>query len=418
MGLSETPAGERTHIGFFGMCNAGKSSLVNAVTGQDLSIVSSEPGTTTDPVRRTMEILPLGPVVIVDAPGIDDEGALGAQRVARARRAFATCDRAVLVVDAVRGAQQADRELAAAAARAGTPLVVAWNKIDLLADRERIRAVAGAGDAREIEGLPEATAHVLVSARTGEGVHELKEVVARCSCETRQEKRLVADLVGAGQTAVLATPIDASAPRGRLILPQQMVLRDLLDAHATALVCQPRELADALGSLIMPPSLVVTDSQAFEEVDRIVPKSVPLTSFSILMARYKGGLAAYAAGAARLSTLADGDRVLVSEGCAHHRQCEDIGTVQMPRWIRAFTGAEPAFEFTSGASFPDSLEGYALVVHCGGCMLGTKEMASRQRLAQDAGVPIVNYGIAIACMHGILPRALAPFPEAMLYALT
>lgn len=416
MSLNEMPASERTHIGFFGMCNAGKSSLVNAVTGQDLSIVSDEPGTTTDPVRRTMEILPLGPVVIVDAPGINDKSMVGAQRVARARRALATCDIAVLVVDAVRGVQPADRELAAEVARASVPLVVAWNKIDLLAERACFHAVAGVGDVREGEGFPEATAQVFVSARTGEGVNELKETVARCSCETRQEKRLIADLVGPGQTAVLVVPIDTSAPKGRLILPQQMVLRDLLDAHAVALVCQPQELSDTLGSLVAPPSLVVTDSQAFEEVARIVPKNVPLTSFSILMARYKGGLAAYVEGAARLSTLADGDRVLVSEGCTHHRQCEDIGTVKMPRWIRAFSAAEPAFEFTSGASFPDSLKGYALVVHCGGCMLGAKEMDSRQRLARDTGVPIVNYGIAIACMHGILPRALDPFPEAPLYS--
>lgn len=399
MGLNDTPASERATIGFFGICNAGKSSVVNAVTSQDLSIVSRTPGTTTDPVRKTMELLPLGPVVIVDAPGIDDAGELGQLRVRKAKQALATCDIAVLIIDAARGEQPADRDLANAVRERGIPLVRAWNKADLLSSSERQRVQRADGD-------------VLVSAVTGEGIGELKEAIARSARETEKRKRLIADLVDEGDTVVLVVPIDASAPKGRLILPQQMVLRDALDAHAQALVCQPAQLAGALASLARRPRLVITDSQAFGQVARIVPTDVPLTSFSILMARYRGDLSSFANGARALAGLRDGDRVLVSEACTHHRQCEDIGTVKIPRMIREFTGSNPTFEFTSGGHFPDSLDGVALVVHCGGCMISDAQMKARTDVARGCGVPLINYGMALAYMNGVLKRSLRPLPEA------
>lgn len=399
MSLNSTPASERVRIGFFGICNAGKSSVVNAVTGQDLSIVSNTAGTTTDPVRKTMEILPLGPVVIVDTPGIDDSGDLGSLRVRKAKEALDGCDIAVLVIDAVRGMQAADRDLVKTIQDKKLPLVIAWNKADLLTEKDR----ATFGTAEN---------ELLVSAITGEGIHELKETVARCMKAVFTEKRLVSDLVGEGETCVLVIPIDSSAPKGRIILPQQMVLRDLLDAHAVALVCQPEELAGLLASLPVPPRLVVTDSQAFAAVAAVTPDTVPLTSFSILMARYRGDLAAFAHGAQAMESLKDGDRVLVAEACTHHRQCEDIGTVKIPRLIRQLSGCEPEFEFTSGGHFPDDLEGVSLVVHCGGCMINDKEMAARLAKAQSQNIPVINYGMALAHISGILRRSLEPLPEA------
>ncbi|WP_165044537.1 [FeFe] hydrogenase H-cluster maturation GTPase HydF [Adlercreutzia sp. ZJ138] len=399
MGLNDTPASERATIGFFGICNAGKSSVVNAVTSQDLSIVSGTPGTTTDPVRKTMELLPLGPVVIVDAPGIDDAGELGQLRVRKAKQALATCDIAVLVIDTARGEEAADRELAQAVRERGIPLVRAWNKADLLSPSERQRMQRREGD-------------VLVSAVTGEGINELKETIARSARTREKQKRLIADLIQEGDTVVLVVPIDSSAPKGRIILPQQMVLRDVLDSHTQALVCQPSQLAGALTSLRQPPRLVVTDSQAFEQVARIVPDDVPLTSFSILMARYRGDLSSFTDGARALAGLRDGDRVLVSEACTHHRQCEDIGTVKIPRMIRECTGSNPTFEFTSGAHFPDSLAGVSLVVHCGGCMISDAQMKARTDAARSEGVPLINYGMALAYMTGVLKRSLQPLPEA------
>lgn len=393
--LNEAPSGERVHIGFFGVRNAGKSSVVNAVTGQDLAVVSDTLGTTTDPVRKAMELLPIGPVVIVDTPGIDDEGALGAERVRRARRALSQCDVAVLVVDATCGPADADRELVAEFGQRGVPYLVACNKADLLDGARREAASSEPGC-------------VLVSAKTGEGVDGLKERLGALAADADPPKRLVADLLEEGDAVVLVVPIDASAPKGRIILPQQMALRDILDAHATALVCQPGELAATLRSLARPPRLVITDSQAFGEVAATVPESVPLTSFSILMARYKGSLGAFAAGASALEGLTNQSRVLVSEGCTHHRQCEDIGTVKIPAMVRRFAGAEPAFEFTSGGEFPDDLSGFDLVIHCGGCMLNDRKVAHRIAAAKAAGVPIVNYGMAIAHMNGILSRALKP----------
>lgn len=399
MGLNDTPSGERIRIGFFGTRNAGKSSLVNAVTGQDLAVVSDVPGTTTDLVNKTMELLPLGPVVIVDTPGLDDEGALGELRVGKARREFVRCDLAVVVVDATRGLQDFDREIIDELSRRSVPTATVWSKADLLSDAERAARSSELG-----------STEILVSSVTGEGVFELKELLGKLA-EKKAEKRLISDLVEPGDVCILVVPIDASAPKGRIILPQQMVLRDLLDSHAMGLVCQVEELADTLKALNTPPKLVITDSQAFAEVAAIVPEDVPMTSFSIVMARYKGELEPFVRGAEALSSLKDGDRVLIAEGCTHHRQCEDIGTVKMPRWVRAFSGAEPTFEFTSGAGYPDNLSDYDLVLHCGACMLNAKELQHRMALAEEAGVPIVNYGIGIACMNGILDRALRPLPE-------
>lgn len=396
--LNETPSGERTHIGFFGLRNAGKSSLVNAVAGQDLAVVSSVKGTTTDLVSKAMELLPIGPVVIVDTPGIDDVGQLGELRVKKARQALRKCDIAVLVTDATQELHPAERELLDLFRSRSVPYVIARNKADLLADG----ACAGiAAEARE--------AQIAVSALTGWNVRELKELIGSLAAQDGPKKRLVSDLLEEGDVVVLVVPIDASAPKGRLILPQQMVIRDVLDVHATCMVCQVEELGRALDALREPPRLVVTDSQAFGAVAAAVPRNVPLTSFSILMARYKSDLPALVEGATQIARLRDGDRVLISEGCTHHRQCEDIGAVKMPAWIRAFSGAEPEFSFTSGGQFPDDLSGYRLVVHCGGCMLNDREMAFRIAAARDAGVPIVNYGVAIAHIHGILQRSLEPF---------
>lgn len=406
MGLNETPSGERAHIAFFGVRNAGKSSVVNAVTGQELSVVSDVRGTTTDPVRKAMELLPLGPVVIVDTPGIDDEGALGAKRVERSLRTLASCDAAVLVVDGERGLAPADRELVRQFEARQMAYVVAWNKCDRAPARAGLLALG-----EKDPGL--AGRAVGVSALTGEGIDELKERLARLARPEGRGRRIVADLVRPGSVVVLVCPIDASAPRGRLILPQQMTIRDLLDAGCVPVVCRETELGRALASLAAPPALVVTDSQAFGPVARVVPDAVPLTSFSILMLRYKADLALAVAGAAALDRLRDGDRVLISEGCTHHRQCEDIGTVKMPAWLAAHTGAELGLSFTSGADFPDDLSPYAAVVHCGGCTLTAREMRRRQARAAAQGVPLTNYGVAIAHMHGILRRSLAPFPEAL-----
>ena len=391
MSLNETPSGQRTHIGFFGCRNAGKSSLVNAVTGQALAIVSDVRGTTTDPVLKAMELLPLGPVVIIDTPGFDDEGELGRLRVARTVDALNRCDAAVLVVDASVGLQGADVRLIEKMKARKLPFLIAWNKSDL----------CGA-----IPAAPDAMA---VSARTGAGVEVLKEALARI-IPSRAEKRLIGDLVAPGQAAILVCPLDESAPKGRLILPQQQAIRDLLDGGALALVCRETELAGALERLAQPPALVVTDSQAFRTVNAVVPDAVPLTSFSILMARYKGFLEAAVMGVRAVDTLRDGDRVLMAEGCTHHRQCNDIGTVKIPRWLRAHTGAALQIDTCSGREFPEDLSPYRLVIHCGGCMLTENVVQYRMNLAQEQGVPFTNYGTAIARMTGALERSLRPFP--------
>lgn len=393
MGLNDQPSAERLHIGFFGLRNAGKSSLVNAVTGQKLSVVSAVKGTTTDPVQKAMELLPLGPVVIIDTPGIDDEGELGEMRVQRARQALTRTDLAVLVTDAQKGLQPAERELCALFASRGIPHLIAYNKCDLAS----VLPVCGEQE-------------LCVSAATGTGVQQLKEAIARLAQRPQPERQLVGDLVQPGDLVVLVTPIDSAAPKGRLILPQQQTIRDLLDHGAVSLVVQQTQLKTALASLAAPPRMIITDSQAFGPVSQETPEGVLLTSFSILFARYKGELEEMVRGAACLSRLKPGDTVLISEGCTHHRQCGDIGTVKLPAWIRQLAGVELNFEFTSGGDFPDDLSRYALIVHCGGCMLNEREMKSRIRRAQEAGVPITNYGTAIAQAHGILRRALSPFP--------
>lgn len=413
MGLNETPSGERVRIGFFGVRNAGKSSLVNAVCGQQVALVSDVAGTTTDPVRKAMELLPLGPVDIVDTPGIDDVGELGARRVERTRETLRSCDVAVLVTDATRELVAAERELISLFEELGLPFVVVRNKADLLSGEGVAAgsggATGGAASGAADAGAPAAPARaeVLASARTGAGINELKEALAHVGGPAAHERRVVADLLSPGDKVVLVVPIDSSAPKGRIILPQQLVLRDVLDAHASALVCQPEELADLLAA-VRDVRLVITDSQAFQKVARIVPETTPLVSFSLLMARYKGDLRTLVEGAAALSALTDESRVLISEGCTHHRQCEDIGTVKMPAWIRGHCGANPTFEFTQGHGFPDDVSGYDVVVHCGGCMLNEKEMHWRQSVAAKSGTPMVNYGAAIACVHGILERSLRP----------
>lgn len=392
--LNGTPSSERVHIAFFGRRNAGKSSVVNAVTGQELSIVSEHKGTTTDPVSKAMELLPVGPVLIIDTPGFDDEGEVGELRIRRARDVMNRTDVAVLVIDSSVGLTQDDWELAALIKKKNIPLVTVMNKSDIA------------------EGAPCPDGSVSVSAKTGDGIHELKEKIAAASSGRSNSRRIIGDRLSAGDHVVLVTPIDSSAPKGRLILPQVMTIRDILDAGAFCTVVQTDTLADSLGSMKKMPKLVVTDSQAFERVKNIVPESVMLTSFSILMASYKGILPAAVNGAAALKNLRDGDRVLICEGCTHHRQCEDIGTVKLPGWIRKFTGVEPKFSFTSGGEFPDEekLAEYSLVIHCGGCMLSEREMLWRLKCAEGT-VPFTNYGTAIALMNGILERSLQIFPE-------
>lgn len=394
MGLNAQPSGERVHIGFFGLRNAGKSSVVNRVTGQTLSIVSDVKGTTTDPVQKAMELLPIGPVVIIDTPGIDDEGTLGEERVRRALRVLEKTDIAVLVTDSTRGLQPAEQELIELFRKREIPFVIAHNKADLT-------SVPAAMPENEI----------YVSAAADSNIRELKELIARAVKPTEPEKRLVADLLAPNDTVVLVVPIDSAAPKGRLILPQQQTIRDILEAGAISIVTRETKLTRTLESLREPPRLVITDSQAFGIVDKLVPKNVQLTSFSILFARYKGNLRQAILGAAQLNSLQDGDTVLISEGCTHHRQCGDIGTEKLPNWIRRFTGKDVQFSFTAGNEFPEDVSKYALVVHCGGCMLNEREMQYRLRHSAERNVPMTNYGIAIAHMHGILDRALAPFPD-------
>ena len=392
MSLNSTPSGERVHIGFLGRRNAGKSSVVNAFTNQQISVVSDVKGTTTDPVTKAMELLPLGPVMIIDTPGFDDEGSLGAERVKRAKQVLNRVDIAVLVVDGTVGKTAADMELTAIFEQKKIPYLVAYNKSDLTGQQEYADGLA-------------------VSALTRENINSLKETVARLVKSEDDGRKICADLVETGDIAVLVVPIDKAAPKGRLILPQQQTIRDLLDAGAAALVVRDTELADLLRSLGKKPSVVITDSQAFAKVKDIVPEDIRLTSFSILMARYKGFLATAVAGAAAIERLRDGDRVLISEGCTHHRQCDDIGTVKLPNWLRKYTGKDITIETSSGKGFPEDLSPYKLVIHCGGCMLNEREMRYRRQFAEDSGVPFTNYGTAIAYMNGILKRTLSVFPD-------
>ena len=440
MGLNDTPSANREHIGFFGCRNAGKSSLVNAVTGQSLAVVSDVAGTTTDPVYKSMELLPLGPVVIVDTPGIDDAGSLGELRVAKTRQVLSKVDVAVLVVDATAEMPQADRELLDLFREKNINHIIAYNKIDA---SQELMAKCGLTD--------ETGTSIWVSAEKGYGIHELKELIGKLTTTDTMTKRLVGDLLSPGEVVVLVIPIDSAAPKGRLILPQQQVIRDVLEAGAISVVCRDMELADTLERFGSQVSMVITDSQAFGKVMKIVPEDIYMTSFSILMARFKGQLETAVLGAHVLDELRDEGgienmakigamekdrcekessksesadsvtvkesvdkkrnipRVLIAEGCTHHRQCDDIGTVKLPGWIRNYTGLEPEFTFVSGTEFPDDLTGYDLIIHCGGCMLNEREMKNRQQMAQQQGVPMTNYGTAIAHMNGILERSLRVF---------
>ena len=390
--MQQTPAGERVHIAFFGRRNAGKSSVVNAFTGQNLAIVSDVKGTTTDPVKKAMELAPLGPVMIIDTPGIDDEGALGEMRVSKTRQVLNKTDLAIVVIDATTQKDPADEALIALIEQKGVPYIVVKNKADLLAE------------------LPQDDV-LYVSAKTGLHIHELKEMAAKKATVGAPKHPLVADLLQTGDTVVLVTPIDKAAPKGRLILPQQLTIRDILDAGAMPFVCRDTELPQALEMLKTPPRLVITDSQAFGRVSKMVPQDVPLTSFSILMARYKGDLPLAVQGAKAVDSLQPGDKVLIAEGCTHHRQCEDIGTVKIPRWIKERIGFEPEYTFVSGTEFPEDVTPYKMVIHCGACTLNEREVKYRLRLCEDVGVPVTNYGIFIAHLNGILPRSIAPFPE-------
>ncbi|MDR3335439.1 MAG: [FeFe] hydrogenase H-cluster maturation GTPase HydF [Treponema sp.] len=393
MGMNETPSAERTHIGFFGRRNAGKSSLVNAVTGQDLAIVSEVKGTTTDPVYKAMELLPLGPVVIIDTPGIDDVGMLGELRVRKAKQVLNKTDVAVLVVDAAAGKSGADEELIALFKAKQVNFIVAYNKSDLL------------------ETSPAGDTEISVSAKTNAHIDDLKERIAALAVREEPKLRIVGDLIGPEDFVVLVIPIDKAAPKGRLILPQQQTIRDILEADAVTIVVKEFELRATLAQLGKKPALVITDSQVFAKVSADTPQDVPLTSFSILFARYKGSLAQTVQGVKVLDALADGDQVLIAEGCTHHRQCDDIGTVKLPRWIKEYTGKHVTFAFTSGGEFPEDLGPYKLIVHCGGCMLNEREMRYRQKCAQDQNVPMTNYGIIIAHIQGILKRSIAMFPH-------
>ena len=403
MSMNQTPMSERVHIGFFGKRNAGKSSVMNAVTGQDIAVVSDVMGTTTDPVYKSMELLPLGPVVMMDTPGIDDEGELGALRVRKSYQVLNKTDVAVLVIDATAGISPEDEALLERIRRKKIPYLVVMNKIDLTAE-EKGRQI------REKLGLSE-SGFVPVSASDGSGIRELKEKIAAAARAEEPEKYIVRDLVSPSDFVILVVPIDKAAPKGRLILPQQQTIRDLLDGNAVSVVVKETELGQTLGQLGKKPALVITDSQAFGQVSRDVPEDILLTSFSILFARYKGNLESAVKGVTALDRLEDGDTILISEGCTHHRQCDDIGTVKIPKWIREYTGKEIRIETTSGTEFPDELGKYRLIVHCGGCMLNEREMKYRLSCAQDQGVPMTNYGILIAYVKGILKRSVEVFPE-------
>ncbi len=396
MGLNDTPQSERIHIGFFGRTNAGKSSLVNKITNQDLAIVSDTKGTTTDPVYKAMEILPLGPVVIIDTPGFDDDGILGEKRISRTKLVLNKTDVAVLVVDLVEGMAATDEQLIRLFEEKGIPYIIAFNKADL-------KQTVSAGKPNEI----------YVSSVTGKNIDELKEMIARAGLQKPAAAPLISDLIKPGDTVVLVIPIDGSAPKGRIILPQQQVLREVLDTNAIAYIAQDTDLPKLLENLKTPPVLVVTDSQAFGRVSKMVPSSIKLTSFSILLARHKGFLKSAVKGVWAIETLEDGDTVLISEGCTHHRQCEDIGTYKIPKWLKEYTGKDINIETTSGLSFAEDLTKYKMIIHCGACMLNDREMIYRTKCAHDCGIPMTNYGTAIAYMHGILWRSLEVFPGIM-----
>ena len=406
MGMNQTPASERVHIGFFGRRNAGKSSVMNRVTGQDLAVVSEVKGTTTDPVYKAMELLPLGPVVMMDTPGIDDEGELGALRVKKSYQVLNKTDAAVLVIDGKNGMSREDQALMERIQKKNIPSILVLNKRDLLTEEEVCQTLSCLP-----KGYQEGKDFLWVSAQEGTGIHELKERLAVLASTEENQKKIVGDLLSPGDFVVLVVPVDKAAPKGRLILPQQQTIRDILDADAVSVVIKEDRLKETLERLGQKPRLVITDSQVFGKVSRDTPGEIPLTSFSILFARYKGNLKTLVEGARTLEKLKDGDKVLISEGCTHHRQCGDIGTVKLPAWIRKYTGKNLDFSFTSGTEFPDELGMYSLIVHCGGCMLNEREMKYRLSCAGDQEVPMTNYGILIAYMNGILERSLEPFGE-------
>lgn len=424
MGLNSTPSANRVHIGFFGRRNAGKSSVVNAVTGQELAVVSDTKGTTTDPVYKSMELLPIGPVVIIDTPGFDDEGALGELRVRKTKQVLNKTDIAVLVVDATEGKKQCDEELIRIFKEKEIPYVIVNNKADLLPEdflgkikvcpentaKQKMENTSAQGTPEEKNGMKSGQEQY-VSALTGAGIYELKEFIGKLAPTEDMTLKIVGDLLKPGDFVILVVPIDSAAPKGRLILPQQQTIRDVLEANAAAIVVKETELHDTLAELGKCPAMVITDSQAFEQVSAEVPPEIPLTSFSILMARYKGYLDTAVKGVAAIDHLKDGDRILISEGCTHHRQCDDIGTVKIPRWLKQHTGKELVIETSSGTEFPEDLSPYALVIHCGGCMLNEREVRYRMKCAVDQGIPFTNYGIAIAQMKGILKRSIELFPD-------
>lgn len=393
MGLNETPMANRIHIGFFGRRNAGKSSVVNAVTAQNLAVVSDTKGTTTDPVYKSMELLPLGPVVIIDTPGYDDEGTLGELRIQKTKQILNKVDIALLVIDVLEGVGACEKELIQLFQEKEIPFLYVYNKSDLL------------------EEIPKAKeGEIYVSALKQSAIYELKEKIAALAPEKEIETKLISDKLCMGDFVVLVTPIDSAAPKGRLILPQQQVIRDVIDAGAVAIVVKESELKETLGQLGKKPALVITDSQVFKRVGEETPCDIPLTSFSILMARYKGILDMAVEGAAKIEHLKDGDTILISEGCTHHRQCEDIGTVKLPKWLKNYTGKDLKFAFTSGTEFPEDVSSYALVIHCGACMLNEREVRARMRYTTSCGVPMTNYGVAIAHINGILKRSISIFP--------
>lgn len=395
MSLNATPSADRIHIGIFGRRNAGKSSIINALTGQNLAIVSDIKGTTTDPVLKAMELLPLGPVVFIDTPGLDDTGTLGELRIQKARQMLNKSDIALLIIDSTVGMTDTDQEILSLIQKKEIPYLIVYNKCDLTSHPHTLPT-------------PDEN-RIFVSTASGLHISELKEQIAAIVPKETQSRRIIGDLITPGSLIVLVVPIDASAPKGRLILPQQQTIRDILDTEATAVVVTDTALSDTLTKLGSLVSLVVTDSQVFQKIAAIVPPEIPLTSFSILFARYKGNLKTVVHGAQMLDHLQDNDRILISEGCTHHRQCEDIGTVKFPRWLQYYTKKELRFTFTSGAEFPTDLSPYRMIIHCGGCMLNEREMKYRLRCAKDSGIPITNYGTAIAHMQGILERSIQIF---------
>ena len=414
MGLNSTPSANRIHIGFFGRRNAGKSSVVNAVTGQELAVVSDTKGTTTDPVYKSMELLPIGPVMIIDTPGFDDEGALGELRVRKTKQVLNKTDIAVLVVDATEGKKQCDEELIRIFKEKEIPYIIVNNKADLLSDEVSEKVCQNnVAEQRKAEqnALLSSGHEQYVSALTGAGIYELKECIGKLTPNEDMTLKIVGNLLHPGDFVVLVVPIDSAAPKGRLILPQQQTIRDVLEANAAAIVVKESELKQTLEQLGRSPAMVITDSQVFEQVSEVVSEKIPLTSFSILMARYKGYLETAVNGVAAIDHLKDGDKILISEGCTHHRQCDDIGTVKIPRWLKQHTGKELIIETSSGTEFPEDLTSYALVIHCGGCMLNEREVKYRMKCAEDQKVPFTNYGIAIAQMKGILKRSIELFPN-------